>query len=116
MKDDAPTKRYLAGLSLALALAPAHSSAQTLPPVSARMMGRSALACIMIADSGAINGAYLLSTSGDEATDADMLAWTKQLHWDPAKPGEKMRNTWFPIGLAFGGATATPPHSSANRS
>ena len=77
-----------------------------LPPVSARMLGKSALACIMIKDTGSIAGAYLLSTSGDNAADRDMLAWVKQLHWDLAKPGEKMRNVWFATGLAFGDAKA----------
>ena len=82
--------------------------AQELPPVSPLMLGKAVSACIVITDSGNIGGAYLLSTSGDEAADRDMLAWVKQLHWGPAKPGEKMRNVWFATGLAFGDAKAPP--------
>jgi hypothetical protein len=94
--------------------------AQELPPVTSRMLNKSAVVCMMIADSGELGGAYLLSTTGDEATDRDILAWTKQLHWDPAKPGETMRNVWFATGVAFGEAkapaastTCSPPKSRA---
>jgi len=82
------------------------------------MLGKAALVCIMIKDSGALGGAYLLSTTGDEATDRDILGWTKKLHWDAAKPGERMRNVWFATGVAFGKAkaptstTCSPPKSS----
>ena len=95
--------------------------AQALPPVSARMLGKAVSACILVTDSGSIGGAYLLGTSGDKAADDDMLTWVKQLHWAPAKPGEKMRNVWFATGLAFGDAKApeaasacSPPDEAPN--
>jgi hypothetical protein len=99
-----PRSTFIA-LTVILSLA-SMAHAQELPPVSERMPGKGAVACIMVSDAGSIAGTYLLSTSGDIATDRDMLAWVKQLRWDAAKPGEKMRNVWFSTGLAFGDAKA----------
>lgn len=88
--------------------------AQQLPPVSERMLGKAAVACIMVDDSGRIAGAYLLSTSGNNSADRDMLAWVKRLRWDAAKPGETMRNVWFSTGLAFGDAKAPEASTTCN--
>jgi hypothetical protein len=53
-------------------------------------------------------GAFLLTSLGDAAKDKEALDWTKQLHWGPVKTGDRSRNIWLPIGLAWGSATAPP--------
>lgn len=90
------------------------ANAQGLPPLPPSLAHASAVSCIKIDDTGAVSGAFLVTSTGDPARDRDLIAWIKQLHWDAAKPGEKLRNAWFPMPVAFGGEQPPPmPESCA---
>src|ERR1700761_4554011 len=91
----------LLGQSAALA-------ADGLPPLTPDLQGVSAIACVRIGTSGALTGAFLLSSTGSPDRDRHLLEWIKQLHWAPAAPGETLRNTWFPMPLAIGDGVKAP--------
>jgi hypothetical protein len=102
-----------AALSVALTLVSGGAIAADdgLPPVPDDLLNKSALACIQIDDQGKIIGAFLLTSLGAAVQDKEAIDWTRQLHWGPVKLGDKSRNIWFPIGLAWG--SAKPPPSPA---
>ena len=76
--------------------------AQELPPLPPSLLNTAGAVCISISNQGDVNGTYVLTSTGDAQADRDMLAWVRQLHWPVATPGEKMRETWFPMPIAFG--------------
>jgi hypothetical protein len=93
----------------------AASASDELPPITPDLDGVSAVACVRIGQSGAITGAFLLSSTGDHQRDGHLLQWIQQLHWPPAAPGEKLRDTWFPMPVAIGnGAKALDPPESCS--
>lgn len=93
----------------ALGLISGSANADELPPLPPDLMNVSAVSCIKINTAGAIGGAFLIHSTGDSGRDRHLLEWIKQLHWPVAKPGEKLRNTWFPMPIAIGGAPALEP-------
>jgi hypothetical protein len=82
------------------------AAAAGLPPVPPELVNVAAVTCIRVDEAGAINGAFILRSTGDPAKDRALLGWVRQLHWDKAAPGEK-RGEWFPMPIAIG--TAVPP-------
>jgi TonB family protein len=83
-------------------------SAQELPEVPADLINSTAVTCIKISMSGAVEDAFIVRSTGDQAKDVEVLNWVRQLHWEQAKPGEeKSRNTWIPMPVAFG--NVSPP-------
>ena len=77
-----------------------------LPPLTPDLMNAAGVACVRIGDDGWVTGAFLIATTGDPARDQHLVDWVGRLHWLPAKPGEKFRNTWFPMPIAIGNAKA----------
>lgn len=77
--------------------------AQELPPVPATLLNASGAVCINVSKKGGVNGAYILASTRDAQADRDMLAWVHRLRWPIATPGEKLRDTWFPMPIGFGG-------------
>lgn len=77
--------------------------AQELPPVPATLLNASGAVCINVSKKGDVNGAYILASTRDAQADRDMLAWVHRLRWPIATPGEKLRDTWFPMPIGFGG-------------
>ena len=82
------------------------ASGQELPPVLPDFLNKAAIACVKINDDGIVVGAFMIKSSGEANIDREMLDWTKQLHWGTLQPGDRSRNIWIPIGLAFGSAKA----------
>jgi len=64
--------------------------------------------CVMVDDDGAVSGAYVVASTTAPEKDPEIVATIKQLHWDKALPGDRSRNIWFPMGMAFGDAKAPP--------
>jgi hypothetical protein len=93
----------LAGLSAKSA------AAEDLPLVTPDLAHVAAVSCVKIDDSGAVSGAFLITSTGDGEKDHHLLEWIKQLHWDKVKPGEKWRNKWFPMPISIGGETSPVP-------
>ncbi len=89
-------------------------AAQELPPVPSDLVDTSAVTCIRVSQSGAVEGAFILASTGDNARDAEVLEWVRQLHWPQAKPDEKLRDRWFPMPVAFGQARPAPIPSSCS--
>jgi hypothetical protein len=101
--------------TLAILLAAMSASATAvheLPPIPEDLLNVNAVSCVKVNDSGKIVGAYLIQTTGDADRDREVVAYVKKLHWDKAKPGEKLRNVWFPMPIAFG--DAKPPEMPAS--
>jgi len=93
----------ITALAIAIAVAAADvAKAQELPPLPSTLLNASGAVCISISKEGDVGGAYVLASTGDAQADRDMLAWVHQLHWPVATPGEKMRDTWFPMPIGFG--------------
>ena len=88
------------------------AAAQELPPIPQDLLNVSAISCVKMDDSGKIVGAYMIQSTGDVARDREVIAWVKKLHWDKAKPGDKSRNVWFPMPIAFG--DTQPPEMPAS--
>lgn len=107
---------HFLGMAIAILLFPlAKAQAQELPPLPESLLNASGAVCMNVSMTGDVRGAYLLTSTGDSNADKDMVAWARQLHWPVAKPGEKLRDTWFPMPIAFGSAkpVAAPPTCSA---
>ncbi|MBB3957868.1 energy transducer TonB family protein [Novosphingobium sediminicola] len=96
----------LAALAGALSTATG-AAAQELPPLEPILLNSSAVTCIKIADDGSVSDAFIVVSSGLPERDRHVLAWVRQLHWDAALPGDRFRNRWFPMPVAFG--NAKPP-------
>jgi TonB family protein len=94
---------------LGAALVPAQATAEGLPDLTPELVGVGAVVCIRIDDAGNVSGASMETSTGDEAKDRAVIAWVRQLHWDPPTPGETPRNQWFPMPIAFGEASAPAP-------
>ena len=96
----------LSGIAVTFLISLAGSAeAQELPPLPTSLLNASGAVCIKVSRGGAVRGVYLLTGTGNADADKDMVAWARQLHWPMAKPGEKLRDTWFPMPIAFGGTT-----------
>lgn len=80
------------------------AAAQELPPLEPILLNSSAVTCIKIAVDGSVSGAFIVVSSGLPERDRAVIAWVKQLRWDPAAPGDRFRNRWFPMPVAFGNA------------
>jgi TonB family protein len=97
---------------LLAALSAAATATQELPPISQDLLNVSAISCVKMDNSGKVVGAYMIQSTGDAHRDREIVAWIKKLHWEKAKPGEKLRNIWFPMPIAFG--DAQPPEIPAS--
>jgi hypothetical protein len=76
------------------------------PDVPEDLLNVSAISCVKMDDNGKVVGAYIVQSTGDAHRDREIVDWVKQLHWDKAKPGDKLRNVWFPMPVAFGDGKA----------
>jgi TonB family protein len=86
----------------------------TLPPIPPSLVGAIAVTCVHVTDQGTVDGAFIVVSAGDAANDRDILAWVKQLHWDPASMGDTIRNRWFPMPISFGRTPAPPMPSTCS--
>ena len=77
-------------------------AAQELPPLPATLLNASGAVCIKVTKQNEAGGVYILASTGDPQVDRDMLAWVRELRWPVATSGEKLRDTWFPMPIAFG--------------
>jgi len=78
------------------------------PPQPASLKDQAVLACVRMDAEGKVSGAYLLSSTGDAARDADYLAWIKKLEWPRPPKYDKTIDQWLPMGLALGRSKAPP--------
>jgi hypothetical protein len=86
--------------------------AQGLPDIPEDLLNVTAISCVKMDNNGKIVGTYLIQSTGDANRDSEVVAWVKKLHWDKAKSGERLRNVWFPMPIAFG--DAKPPEMPAS--
>jgi hypothetical protein len=94
----------IAAMTLAMMLA-GDGPGMTLPE---DLLNVGVVTCVMVDDDGAVSQAYVVASTTAPEKDAEIVATIKQLHWGKALPGDRSRNIWFPIGLAFGDAKAPP--------
>jgi len=94
--------------------APIRAATQELPPLPPDLVDTAAVTCIRITQSGSVDGAFILTSTGDSARDTEVLDWVRQLHWPQAKPDEKLRSKWFPMPVSFGQAKPLPMPSSCS--
>jgi hypothetical protein len=92
----------LPGLGLAAA------ARAEIPPQPASIKNQAVLACVRMDADGKVSGAYLMSSTGDAARDADYLAWIKKLEWPKPSKHDKSIDQWAPMGLALGKSKAPP--------
>ena len=89
-------------------------AAQELPPLPPSLLNTSGAVCIKVSQSGRVAGAFIIVSTGDAQRDRDLLTWVQQLRWAKAEPGEKLRDTWFPMPVAIGnGELPAMPESCA---
>ena len=92
-----------------LALLPATALAQELPPIPADLLNSTAVTCIKISRSGAVEQAFIVVSTGDKAKDVEVLDWVRHLHWPEATvENDKFRATWIPMPVAFGEVKPLP--------
>jgi len=84
----------------------ANAASDELPPLTPDLLNVAGVACVRIGDDGSVTGAFLIGSTGDPTRDQHLVDWVQHLHWLPAKPGEKLRNSWFPMPVATGNARA----------
>jgi len=89
-----------------LVLLTATAARAELPPQPASIKDQAVLACVRMNADGKVSGAYLLSSTGDAARDADYLTWIKKLEWPRPSKYDKTVDQWLPMGLALGRAKA----------
>jgi hypothetical protein len=97
---------------LLAALNASAAAAQELPAIPEDLLNVTAVSCLKMDNSGAVVGAFLIQSTGDEGRDREVVAWVKKLRWDKAERGDKLRNVWFPMPIAFG--NVTPPAMPAS--
>lgn len=88
-----------------IALSAGSAAAQELPPVPEALVNTSAVTCVKLSADGAVDGAFIVQSTGDVKKDQLVIDWVRQLHWPKAGAGEKGRGTWFPMPVVFGQAT-----------
>jgi hypothetical protein len=93
-------------VAILAALSAVATATGQLPPIPEDLLNVSAVSCVKMDDSGKVVGAYMIQSTGDAGRDREIVAYVKKLHWDKAKPGDKLRNVWFPMPIAFGDARA----------
>ena len=82
----------------------ANAAKDEVPPLTPDLINAAGVACVRIDNAGSVTGAFLIATTGDPGRDQHLLDWVQRLHWPAAEPGEKLRNTWFPMPIAIGSA------------
>jgi hypothetical protein len=100
---------FIGGLAL---IGGATAARAALPPEPASIQNQAVLACVRMDAEGKVSGAYLMSSTGDAARDADFLAWIKKLEWPKPSKRDKTVDQWLPMGLALGKAKAPPSPES----
>lgn len=100
---------------LLVALSAAAPAAQGLPDIPEDLLNHNAITCIKMDNSGKVVGAYIVQSTGDAHRDRELVAWVRKLHWPKVKAGEKSRNIWFPMPIAFGNATPPDSPNACNR-
>jgi len=102
-------RQYVKSGAGALALLVAATAARAeLPPQPASLKDQAVLACVRMDAEGKVSGAYLMSSTGDAAKDADFLAWIRKLEWPKPGKRDKTVDQWLPMGLALGRGKAPP--------
>lgn len=101
-----PVEKSGVRLLLLLAALSAPAMAQELPPIPEDLLNVVAVTCVKMNNSGRVVGAYLIRSTGNVMRDRGIVDWVKGLHWGKAKPGDKLRNVWFPMPVAFGDVPA----------
>ena len=99
-------KRYVLAGGAVLALSTAVRA--EIPPQPASIKDQAVLACVRMDAEGKVSGAYLMSSTGDAARDADYLGWIKKLEWPKPSKRDKTVDQWMPMGLALGKSKAPP--------
>lgn|GEM_PF-2815963 len=94
-----------------VSLAAAAAAAQGLPPIPADLVGTAAIVCVRVVDRDNIE-AFILTSTGDPGRDKAVIAWVRQLRWDP-ESADGMRGWWFPMPVAFDAVPPMPPESCA---
>ncbi len=74
---------------------------EVIPPPPPLPPNRSVVVCIKIANSGAVSGAFLVTSTGDPAYDRMVLNMAKQLRYPPTQPGDVAPSGWRPIPMTF---------------
>ncbi len=100
--------KALIGLSAMLTAQAGAFAYAELPPQPASLKDQAVLACVRTDAEGKVSGAYLMSSTGDAAKDADFLAWIRKLEWPKPRKGDKSIDQWMPMGLALGKGKAPP--------
>jgi len=85
-----------------------------LPPQPASLKDQAVLACVRMDAEGKVSGAYLMSSTGDSARDADFLTWIRKLEWPKPGKHDKTVDKWLPMGLALGKGKAPPSPKSCD--
>ncbi len=65
-----------------------------------------AVVCLKVDNRGAVSGAYVIESTAGHEKDKEIVAGVKQLTWGKAKSGDRSRNIWFPMSIAFGEVVA----------
>ncbi len=99
-------KEMWTGVLVACSLASVPLCAQDTTHFPASLANASGALCLKVSKQGIVNGAYILSSTGNTATDREMINWAQQLQWPEAPLGDLERDVWFPMRVAFG---KTPP-------
>jgi hypothetical protein len=104
-------------VAMLAALSAVATAAEELPPIPEDLLNVSAVSCVKMDDSGKVVGAYMIQSTGDAGRDREIVAWVKKLHWNKAESGDKLRNIWFPMPIAFGATQPPkmPPSCRAKR-
>lgn len=101
------TRLVAAFFALTLMSWPAGAKARV-PPVPENLLNKTAQVCVWINDAGTVTEASIMRSAGSPRADAEVLDWIRGVRWGRVKSGDKSRNHWLGIGLAFGDVPAPP--------
>lgn len=97
-------------LALAASVLSAPANAEPAAAVPTSLMGKAAVVCAKVADSGRVIDVFLVRSTGSKQADADLIDYIRNQRWPRAKAGESGRNSWQPVPVAFGNvAEPVPP-------
>ncbi|HEX8553588.1 MAG TPA: hypothetical protein VF695_02670 [Sphingomonas sp.] len=82
------------------------AAGQQMPPVPAVLNDTSGVACVKLAEGGAVAEAFVAVSTGDAAKDRELIRWVRQLRWPGGAARPDLRDIWFPMPLTFGKAAA----------
>jgi hypothetical protein len=88
-------------------LAASGAAAQELPPITSELINVAAVVCIKVNDGGTIVDAFIVTSTGNAASDRALLAWVRQLRWNQGRDWPFV-NRWWPMPVGFGSAARAP--------